>query len=98
MIMGLPEVDSIDDPIAEDRWAYHEKGQRKVAQVVIGKPQPAKDDPNGDWMCPVFVERFTDRIVPVLGVGPVDALKNALTIVAEFERKVGPVTPRAGSK
>ncbi len=96
--MELPEVDSIDDLIAEDHWAYRENGQQKVAHVVIGKPQPAKDDSNGDWTCPLFIEHFTDRIVPVMGVGSVDALKNALTLVAEFDRKVGPVTPRAGSK
>lgn len=96
--MAFPEVASIDDPIAEDRWAYRENGQRKVAQVVIGRPQPANNYPDGDWMCPVFIEHFTGRIVLVMGVGPVDALKNALAIVAKFERKVDPVTPRAGSK
>jgi len=95
--MGLPEIDSVDDPIAEDHWAYRDDGQQKIAQVIIGKPQPAEGDPNGDWMCPIFIEHFTDRIVPVMGVGPADALRNAMTLVQEFEKTVGPVTPRAGS-
>ena len=94
--MALPEFNSIDDPVAEDHWSYIEEGGEKVARLAIGRPQLAPDDPNGDWVCPVFIEHFTDRIVAVIGVGPIDALKNAMVLVREFEMKVGPVTPRAG--
>ena len=85
-----------DAGIADDHWAYREAGQEKTARITIGKPQPVPVDPNGDWMCTIFIENFTDRIVPVMGVGPVDALKNAMVLVAEFEKKVAPVTPKPG--
>ena len=93
--MALPEIKSIDAPIADDHWTYSDSGQEKTARIIVGRPQPAFGDPNEDWMCAIFNENFTDRIVPVMGVGPVDALRNAMLLVVEFEKKVGPVTPRA---
>ena len=93
--MGLPQFDSIAEPIADDHWGYNIAGEQRTSRVTIGKPQQDAGSSHGDWMCPTFIEHFTDRIVPVMGVGPVDALRNAINLVRAFEEKVGPVTPRA---
>ena len=90
----LREVTS-DDRRSTSNYRFTCAGQEKTARIIVGRPRPTSGDPNGDWMCAIFIENFTDRIVPVMGVGPVDALKNAMLLVAEFEKKVGPVTPRA---
>ena len=66
-----------------------------MARIKVGKPRPAPHEPNGDWYCPVFVEHFTDRIVPAYGVGPVDALMNAVTLIRGFADEIGEFTPRA---
>lgn len=90
------QIDKITDPVAADEWRYQTaSGQSRVSRIEIGRPQPIPDDPNGDWYCPVFVEDFTDRIVPAYGVGPVDALINAIALVRSFTDQMGEFTPRA---
>jgi hypothetical protein len=89
-------IEKIEDAVAVDEWRYNKAdGTSVVSRVEIGKPQRAPDDPNGDWYCPVFIEHFTDRIVPAYGVGPVDALMNALIPVRTFADQIGQFTPRA---
>jgi hypothetical protein len=89
-------IDKITDPVAADEWRYRTaSGESRVSRIEIGRPQRAPDDPNGDWYCPVFVEDFTDRIVPAYGVGPVDALMNAMALVRSFADQIGEFTPRA---
>jgi hypothetical protein len=70
-------IERITDIIAADEWRH---GAR-VSRIEISRPQPAPDDPNGDWYCAVFVQGFTDGIVPAYGVGPIDALMNAVMLV-----------------
>lgn len=77
---------TIEDTIAEDRWPWKtSKGKKMVSRIVVGKPQP---HPQGHWCCPVFIEHITPHIVPAMGVGPVDALMNAMTMVKIFSDKV----------
>src|SRR5258705_12594013 len=91
----LPKIDKITDVIAADDWSYKTRdGKGVVAHIEVGRPQRAPDDPNGDWYCPVFIEGFTPRIVPAMGVGPVDALMNAITLVRTFGEKFGDHSPR----
>jgi hypothetical protein len=91
-------IQRIDDVVATDKWRYKSAGGASiVSHVEIGKPRPAPGDPNGDWYCPVFIEHFTDRIVPVYGVGPVDALMNAMVLVRTFADQIGRFTPRASN-
>ncbi|HEY8751365.1 MAG TPA: hypothetical protein VIM11_25520 [Tepidisphaeraceae bacterium] len=80
----LPIFDSIADPIAVDRWECRRGGRTFTATIQIGRPVPVESDPNGDWCCPVFVETFTGRIIPVMGVGPIDALLNATLFIRRF--------------
>ena len=87
----MPQIDKITDVIAADEWRHGDK----VSRIEIGRPQPAPDDPNGDWYCPVFVQGFTERIVPAYGVGPVDALMNAIMLVRSFADQIGEFAPRA---
>jgi hypothetical protein len=89
-------IDKITDIVAADNWRYQTPtGKAVVARIEIGRPVRAPGDPNGDWYCPVFVEHFTNRIVPAYGVGPVDALMNAITLVRGFADQIGNFTPRA---
>jgi len=91
-----PEFDSITDPIAVDRWECKRGARTFTVKVEVGRPVPAEGDPNGDWCCPVFVETFTDRVIAVMGVGPVDALLNATFLIRKFAEDLDEWTPRAG--
>ena len=94
---GQPEVLSIDDPIATDRWAYMDKkGNERIAEVAVGRPVPVDPhDPASDWYCPVRVEHFSPGVVTAMGVGPVDALLNATTLIEAFKASMVGVSPRA---
>jgi hypothetical protein len=78
-------IDRIEHPIAEDTWRYKTQDGRVISsRLIIGKPSKIKDDPNGDWICPVWIEHFTTKITAAYGVGPVDALMNAMIMVKSF--------------
>jgi len=90
------KIDQITEVIAADDWSYAtSSGETVFARIEIGRPEPAPDDPNGDWFCPISIEGFTSQITSAYGVGPVDALNNALTLVRAFASKIGEYTPRA---
>ena len=90
------KIDQIDEVVAADEWRYRKSsGESLLSRIQIGRPQQATNDPNGDWYCPVFVEHFTPRILPVYGVGPVDSLMNAMLLVRTFANQMGEFAPRA---
>jgi len=92
----LPYLKRIVDLIADDRWAYvGPDGNRVTSRVCVGRPQPWPGDRQGDWMCSVSIDHFTDGVRPIAGVGPVDALMNAMAVVKAFAEQVGQFTPRA---
>jgi hypothetical protein len=92
----LPQLKRVVDPIADDHWSYAgPDGICVVSRVSVGRPRPWPQDSQGDWICPVSIEHFTDGVTTVAGVGPVDALMNAVTLVKTFADQVGPFTPRA---
>jgi hypothetical protein len=94
-----PEVRRIGDRIADDHWSYSTPdGHGKTSRVVIGRPMPWPDDPQGDWICPVEIEGFTHGIATLAGVGPVDALMNAMRVVQAFADQIGTFTPRVREK
>jgi hypothetical protein len=47
------------------------------------------------WYCPVKIEGYTRGVDTVFGMGPVDALMNAMTLVKRFFDEV---TPTPGAK
>jgi hypothetical protein len=92
----LPQLTSIDDPIADDYWSHeNDEGVQRVSRVTIGRPAPIPGDPNGDWYCPVRIDPGLEKILCMVGVGPVDALVNASRIVKDFFRELRKVSPRA---
>ncbi|MFL5347932.1 MAG: hypothetical protein ACJ8AT_24335 [Hyalangium sp.] len=96
MSTWLPELTSIDDPVADDYWSYeNDHGIKYEVRVTIGRPVAIPHDPNGDWYCPIRIERFLPRILCVVGVGPVDALANAGRIIREHFHELRKVSPRA---
>lgn len=89
---------SVTDPIASDTWTVKDgKGRKRTIRVEIGKPEPVPDDPNGDWFCAVFIEGFTRHVIPAMGVGPIDSLMNAVTLVRSFVEQVGLLQTASGS-
>jgi len=94
--MSLPKLQKIADPIAADWWGYTTPdGQQQLTRIVVGRPAPIPDDPNGDWYCPLVLTDFFPEVQCVGGVGPVDALANAMALVKVFQDSVGGITPRA---
>lgn len=92
----LPRIERIDDIIASDTWGYQtQEGETAFARIEVGRPQPIPGNPNGDWYCPVFIEGFNKHIAPIAGVGPVDDLLNAMTLVQKFADRIGDYWPRA---
>lgn len=65
------------------------------ARIEIGRPQLVPENPDGDWFCPISIEGLTPQITAVYGVGPVDALANAMNLVSAFASKIGNYSPRA---
>lgn len=94
----LPKLSAISDPIADDRWAYKTpEGTARTSRVTVGRPAPLPVDPNGDWYCPLYFEHVTPEILCVVGVGPVDALMNAMRFVWDRFQEFSEVQPRASS-
>lgn len=96
IMTDLPDFDVVDDPIAEDKWSYFKStGEATVARIAVGRPRPWSNHPRGDWLCPVQIDDFTEGVLGVAGVGPVDALMNAMALVKAFADQIGKFTPRA---
>jgi hypothetical protein len=95
-MVRVPRFRRVVDVVAEDHWSYTTKeGTPKVSRITIGRPTPWPSDDQGDWLCPLEIEHFTDGIRGIAGVGPVDALMNAIGIVQAFAEEIEPFTPRA---
>jgi hypothetical protein len=77
----MERIEKITNIIAQDTWEYLDsKGKKTTSKIFIGKPRGGKKD----WYCPVSIEHFTPHIVPACGLGPVDSLMNAMTLVKSF--------------
>lgn len=77
----MDEPPHIDNVIAEDTWFLTEAdGTITPTKVIVGRPQ--RDEV--DWSCPVFIQGFTSGVVAAAGIGPVDSLMNAMTLVNRF--------------
>ena len=91
-----PKPAAIDDPIADDYWSYETRdGTRRTSRVTIGRPAPLAD--KRDWYCPILFEHVTEGIYYSYGVGPVDALMNAMYFVRRRFYALKKVQPRAKS-
>lgn len=84
----------MSDPIAEDVWDYKlADGTARQSRVTVGRPRPTAGDLRGDWSCPIYFEGVTEGVLWVNGVGPVDALMNAMRFVADRFYEFSEVTP-----
>jgi hypothetical protein len=92
-----PKLTTIDDPIADDYWSYKTKdGTKRTSRITIGRPAMLED--GKDWYCPMYFEHVTGGIDYAFGVGPVDALMNAMYFVRRRFYEFDDVTPRAKPK
>lgn len=89
LFVSFKKRHAVTRPIASDTWTYTDgTGRTHVARLQIGKPEPVPGDPQHDWFCPVYVEGWTPHVVPAVGVGPFDALMNALMLVRSFHEHI----------
>ena len=79
------ETKKIDGVIADGVW-YECKldGKVKLYRITIGKPRKDTSDPRGDWYCPIEIEKFTQGIILVRGVGSLDCLINTMNFLRSF--------------
>lgn len=83
------DLSKIEDVIAHDTWtSTGDSGETMTHEIVIGRPFCPPDHPNRDWVCLISIDNFTPRITPIYGVGPVDALMNAMALVRAFFAKI----------
>ena len=87
------ELSNVEDIVAEDWWTYWRSGRKVTSHIAIGRPTP---DPSGrDWYCPLLLEGRASGWKPIYGVGPVDAMMNALIVVSRLFHEFAP-TPSGG--
>ncbi len=56
--------DRVDHPIAQDTWHYKRQDGRTISsRLIVGQPSKIEDDPNGDWICPVWIKNFTSKLM-----------------------------------
>jgi len=86
----MKRLKKIDDVVAEGLWHFRKSdGAETSAKIVIGRPKQDDTDPNKDWYCPLFIEKYTKGIIPVMGVGPLDSLLNAMNLLRSFFEVMG---------
>ena len=81
------KIDTIENVIARDQWRYKNKDGKTVsAEIIVGKPFlfPLSKGEQESWVCPVFIETFTTRVISAVGAGPVESLLSAMTLVKAF--------------
>jgi hypothetical protein len=92
-----PKLVGVDDPIADDHWEYvASRGKRRVSRLTVGRPVYYARERL--WYCPVRIEGYTAGVDTVFGLGPVDALMNAMTLVKRFFDEKKNVVPGVKSK
>ncbi len=85
----MKRISRIKDVIARDTWISRGKDGKGIShEIIVGRPFQIPSDKNHDWVCPVSIGKFTSRIVPAYGVGPVDALMNAMALLKTFSDKI----------
>ncbi|WP_224244264.1 hypothetical protein [Hyalangium gracile] len=89
-----PKLTVIGDPVADDYWSYRTaEGVKRTSRVTVGRPVPLSD--GKDWYCPIHFEHVTQGIDYAFGVGPVDALMNAMYFIRRQFYRFDRVSPRA---
>jgi len=79
------KIDTIEDVIARDRWSYkNNDGKILSAEIIVGRPFRTNKEAKENWVCPVFIETFTTRVISAIGSGPVESLMSAMTLVKAF--------------
>ena len=81
-----PSLTKIDDPIATDVWEYRSDGIVVRTLIEVGRPTRIdNDDATSEWYCPLRIEGwFEEEVRVVVGLGSVDALMNAMSLVKKF--------------
>ena len=97
--MPNDRTNTISDPIARDTWSYVGKdGNRHALEISVGRPFEVTASGTSEWACPLYVQGMTPGVKNVRGVGPIDALLNASTIVRTILDGLKEAMPREGAE
>ena len=84
-ISGFKKQSSVTEAIAAETWTFNDRhGRKHSARIEVGRPRQVPNDEQRSWFCPVFIEGWTQHVIPVMGVGPVDSLMNANILLRSF--------------
>ena len=80
----IPKLTKIDDPIAEAKLPFRRRnGSWGHLHTIVGRPRPTLD--GKDYYCPIQMKGCFKGVMPVVGVGPVDSLMNAMAVVRRYD-------------
>jgi len=75
----------IENIIAEGIWKNPDpEGKRQSAYIAIGRPEQNSTQKHEEWKCPIYIDHFTQQVINARGIGPLDALMNAVTLLRQF--------------
>ena len=85
----FPPVADVADVIADGEIHFRSgAGPTRRVRVKVGRPRHLSDVPGDDWLCPLWMEGFTDGVKCFEGVGPIDSLLNAMDWVRSRRREL----------
>ncbi len=74
-----PFTPMVEDVVADGEILFRSGSRAPTrVRVKVGRPRHLSDVPQDDWVCPVWMEGFTDGVQCFGGFGPVDSLMNAI--------------------
>src|SRR5262245_20841127 len=90
-----PKIKKIDDVLVEGDLPFPQgKGRTAQVHMVVGRPKPL---PKKDYYCPVQAKGFFKGVMLAFGIGPVDALMNAMHILHMYSSYVSGTSDDLGS-
>ena len=82
-----PKLKKIDDVLVEgDLLVKQEDGSIADVHAVVGRPKRTLD--GEDYYCPIQAKGFFKGVMFFLGIGPVDSLMNAMTVLRQYTHYV----------
>jgi hypothetical protein len=67
-----------------------------MIEIIVGRPFAIASAEIPKWECPLYIQGMTQGVMQIWGVGPVDALLNATTIVKGILAGLPDATPMEG--
>src|SRR5262245_14836706 len=86
-----PKLKTINDVLMEgDLLVKQEDGSIAEVHAIIGRPKPTDD--GKDYYCPIQAKGFFKGVMLSFGIGPMDSLMNAVTVLRQYTHYVDGIT------